>query len=198
MKEVIILILLLLFLNTFLLLKNMNDNSKNSKCQPVEGFFEPANRTMTRVGPYDGITSCSSWGVRNVYDGNRPIGDDAFIFNGPQSTNNTMLNNKDCQYACKLGYECIDGQCIPQSTNFKTSLQSGSCSCDRMGDKSCPPGYSCKNTAGDNCTGVLDSCTCERDYASKSCGSPGDEDCANYEECKDGQCVLNCKAWPPS
>ena len=109
MKEVIILILLLLFLNTFLLLKNMNDNSKNSKCQPVEGFFEPANRTMTRVGPYDGITSCSSWGVRNVYDGNRPIGDDAFIFNGPQSTNNTMLNNKDCQ--CKLGYECIDGQC---------------------------------------------------------------------------------------
>lgn len=91
MKEVIILILLLLFLNTFLLLKNMNDNSKNSKCQPVEGFFEPANRTMTRVGPYDGITSCSSWGVRNVYDGNRPIGDDAFIFNGPQKNTNSNI-----------------------------------------------------------------------------------------------------------
>ena len=171
MKEVIILILLLLFLNTFLILKNMNDNSKNSKCQPVEGFFEPANRTMTRVGPYDGITSCSSWGVRNVYDGNRPIGDDAFIFNGPQHS------------------------------NLKTSLQSDSdsCSCDIIRGKNCPPGYSCKNTAGHKCTDILHNwgCTCTSDYAGRICGSPGD--CADYEECKDGQCVLNCKApWSPS
>ena len=93
MKEVIILILLLLFLNTFLLLKNMNDNSKNSKCQPVEDFFE-----------------------------------------------------------------------------------SDSCSCDRW----CPPMYKCNNISG----------MCESDYAGKLCGSPGD--CADYEECKDGQCV------PPS
>jgi len=51
----------------------MNKKSK-------EGF--EVDRTSTRVGPYEGITSCSSWGVRNVHDSNRPIGDDAFIFNG--------------------------------------------------------------------------------------------------------------------
>jgi len=73
MKEVIILILLLCITNTVLLIIHMNKKS-------MEGFN--VDRTCTRVGPYEGITSCSSWGVRNVYDSNRPIGDDAFIFNG--------------------------------------------------------------------------------------------------------------------
>lgn len=78
MKEVIIIILLLCILNTFLLLSHMK------KCKNTEPFFDTGDRTSTRVGPYEGITSCSSWGGRNVNDKNRPIGDDAFIFNGPK------------------------------------------------------------------------------------------------------------------
>ena len=38
------------------------------------------DRTSTRVGPYQGITSSSSWGGRNVHDSSRPIGDDSFLF----------------------------------------------------------------------------------------------------------------------
>jgi hypothetical protein len=81
MKEVIIIILLLCIVNTFLLLKHMYDMKKHNNC---EGYFE-TDRTSTRYGPYDGITSCSGIGVRNVYKQNRPIGDDSFIFNGPKS-----------------------------------------------------------------------------------------------------------------
>ena len=81
MKEVIIIILLLCIVNTFLLLKHMYDMKKHNNC---EGYFE-VDRLSTRVGPYDGITSCSGVGVRNVRDKNRSIGDDSFVFNGPKS-----------------------------------------------------------------------------------------------------------------
>ena len=82
MKEVIIIILLLCIVNTFLLLKHMFDMKK---CGNSEGFFDTGDRTSTRVGPYNGVTSCSGIGARNVHDSNRPIGDDSFIFNGPKS-----------------------------------------------------------------------------------------------------------------
>ena len=78
MKEVIIIILLLSLLNTFLLLKHLRDCKKHDK----ESYF-PVDRLSTRVGEYDGITSCSGVGARNVYEkGARGIGDDSFIFNG--------------------------------------------------------------------------------------------------------------------
>ena len=50
------------------------------KAVTKEGF--EVDRTSTRVGPYQGITSCSSWGGRNVHDSSRPIGDDSFLFAG--------------------------------------------------------------------------------------------------------------------
>ena len=70
---VLCLILVLCIVNTFLLVRHMNK---------VHESFETHDRTSTRVGPYDGITSCSSWGIRNVRDKEHPIGDDSFIFNG--------------------------------------------------------------------------------------------------------------------
>ena len=70
---ILCLILLVCLINTFLLVKHVNK---------VHESFETHDRTSTRVGPYDGVTSCSSWGIRNVNKGDRPIGDDSFIFNG--------------------------------------------------------------------------------------------------------------------
>ena len=70
---VLCLILVLCIVNTFLLVRHMNK---------VHESFETHDRTSTRVGPYDGITSCSSWGIRNVRDKDHPIVDDSFIFNG--------------------------------------------------------------------------------------------------------------------
>jgi hypothetical protein len=89
MKEVIIIILLLVIVNTCLLVKHMYN------CRQREGYFETKDRTTTRVGPYDGITSCSSFGVRNVRDSNLPIGDDSSIFNGPNTNQKMMKYNGD-------------------------------------------------------------------------------------------------------
>lgn len=75
MKEIIILIFFCCVVMIVLQIISM-------KRRNLEGFFPTNDRTSTRVGPYDGITSCSSWGVRNVHDPNRPIGDDSFVFNG--------------------------------------------------------------------------------------------------------------------
>lgn len=87
MKVVIIIILMLLLFNTFLLIKHIYFSKPN-----VERFFEPANPTMTRVGPYEGISSCSGIGIRTIYDNKRPIGDDSFIFNGPSTKSITKEN----------------------------------------------------------------------------------------------------------
>jgi hypothetical protein len=90
MKEVIIAILLLLIVNTCLLVYNCNQKQ-------TEGYFNTMDRTTTRVGPYEGITSCSSWGIRNVRDSSRPIGDDAFIFNGPNTSQKMMKDSVECR-----------------------------------------------------------------------------------------------------
>lgn len=81
MKEVIIIILILCIVNTFLLLKHMHNMKKCGKC---EGFFE-TDRLSTRYGPYEGPSFCSGVGARNVYKKDRPIGDDSFVFNGPNT-----------------------------------------------------------------------------------------------------------------
>ena len=81
MKDVMIIsILLLCIINTILLVNHMLH-----KCDNLEGFFDTGDRTSTRYGPYEGITFSSGMGARNVYDGNRPIGDDSFVFNGPKT-----------------------------------------------------------------------------------------------------------------
>ena len=94
MKVIVIIILILTIINTCLLLSKYH-------YQQTEGYFDTSNRTTTRVGPYDGITSCSSFGVRNVHDSNRSIGDDSFIFNG--SKQNEMKENfkNNCLHNCK-------------------------------------------------------------------------------------------------
>jgi hypothetical protein len=119
MKEVIIAILLLLIINTCLLVYNCNQNKK-------EGYFNTMDRTTTRVGPYEGITSCSSWGIRNVHDSSRPIGDDSFIFNGPNVSQKMMkdvlkdngdpgrpcVNTEDLKRCLEQGYSCVEGNCV--------------------------------------------------------------------------------------
>jgi hypothetical protein len=123
MKEVIIAILLLLIINTCLLVYNCNQNKK-------EGYFNTMDRTTTRVGPYEGITSCSSWGIRNVRDSSRPIGDDSFIFNGPNVSQKMMKDvlkdngdpdpiglpcssDNGCRFGVGVdeGYVCFEGKC---------------------------------------------------------------------------------------
>jgi len=78
---ILCLILFTCLLNSFFLIMHMNK---------VRESFETNDRTSTRVGPYDGITSCSSWGIRNVRNNkDRPIGDDSSIFKGfPNKVNN--------------------------------------------------------------------------------------------------------------
>lgn len=73
MKEVLILILLLCIVNTVLLLRQTQHYR--------EPYFPTNDRTSTRVGPYDGVSSCSSWGVRNVRE-HSSFGDDSSLFNG--------------------------------------------------------------------------------------------------------------------
>lgn len=84
MHVVIIIILLLCIMNTLLLMKHMHKFDKYHKHHLKhykEDYFE-VGPTSTRAGPYEGITSCSSWGKRNVRDPNAIIGDDSSIFFG--------------------------------------------------------------------------------------------------------------------
>jgi len=78
MHVVIIIILLLCIMNTILLMKHMH---KFDKYHYKEGYF-PVGPTDTRFGPYEGITSCSGYGVRVVRNPNVAIGDDSSIFYG--------------------------------------------------------------------------------------------------------------------
>ena len=84
MKEVLILVLLLCIVNTILLLRQ----SRHYR----ESYFPTNDRTSTRVGPYVGTTSCSSWGVRNVRE-KSSFGDDSSLFNGfGNDTNNKAIS----------------------------------------------------------------------------------------------------------
>jgi hypothetical protein len=118
MKEVIIAILLLLIINTCLLVYNCNQNKK-------EGYFNTMDRTTTRVGPYEGITSCSSFGVRNVRDSNLPIGDDSFIFNGPNVSQKMMKNSITME--CRNDRDCYNPN-SKDETFFHCDRQNAVCS----------------------------------------------------------------------